>query len=137
MEEENISSVIQQAKVAYMSNAKWRKFFKACESCTSPIEGVEWKFVWSKNSFARSIYVSNALINESMFGDCPPSPYAQLREIDWILIPQLYKDPRSDSKRPLPQQTNDIDKILEHIKKYGQFPIFHTDNGFKILGYKW
>lgn len=137
MKDSEVSDLLSKAKVTHMSNAKWRKFLEACESFNEPINGVQWKFVWSKEPFFNTIYVRNALINESTFGDCTPAPYAELREIEWVSIPEFYEDPRSDPKRRLPQKNNNIKMIVEHIMKYGQFPIFYNENGFQVLGYEW
>ncbi len=135
--DDEIEKILRGAKAAHMSNAKWKKLFEACEKYGEPIGGVSWKFIWSDASFKNTICVSENLIDEKRFGDCDPSPYAELREIEWIEIPRKYEDPKSDPKRRLPEKYNDISSLILYLSAIAEFPIIENQNSIKIVGYEW
>lgn len=134
---DQIHEILKRVKVAHMSNVKWRKLFEACENFGEPIGGVRWKFIGSEDSFLCSICVSDCLIDDARFGDCDPSPYAKLKEIEWIEIPEKFDDPRSDAKRKLPEKRNDVLAIVCYLNSVGKFPIFKSEKGIRIVGYEW
>ena len=73
---EKIDSRIVKAKVAYISNAKWRKLFIACEEYTVNIGCTLWKFVGHPTPIKDSLCVVDLLFDDERFADCPPAPYA-------------------------------------------------------------
>ncbi len=134
---DKIESKIFKAKVSYMSNAKWRKLFTACEDYSADIGGTLWKFIGHPTPIESSLCAANALLDNERFADCLPAPYACLREIEWVFIPSIFENPHSDKKRPLPKLNNDISAIKEHLSKYSKFPVIEGSNGIKIIGYEW
>ncbi|WP_445363546.1 hypothetical protein ACJJIQ_02045 [Microbulbifer sp. ANSA003] len=134
---DKIEQLIQRAKLAHMSNAKWRKLFKICGEYSQSIGGIMWKFVGCDTLINCTICVTDCLLDEERFADYFPNPYAKLNEIEWIFIPYKYSDPNSDPKRPLPLLENNLTALIEHLEKYCKFPITNTENGIKIIGYEW
>lgn len=128
--------LIQSAKVAHMSNSRWRKLFAASEQYSTVIGGVLWKFVAWDRPIEHSLCVTDCLLDDERFGDCLPVPYAALREIEWVFIPHYYDDPREDKKRKLPRLANDLPALIQHYQGYGHFPINEINDGIKILGYE-
>lgn len=135
--EDKIIAKLNSAKASYMSNAKWKKLFAAFDSFAGKIDSVKWKFVFNETASKNNIRGVLSCLEGNRFGDCHPSPYAELRYIDWILIPAEFEDPRSDNKRALPKLKNDIVQFKMHLKKHGEFPIFETKDGLMIKGYEW
>ncbi|MBT1065488.1 hypothetical protein KJY73_18015 [Bowmanella sp. Y26] len=136
-DEDKIDKLVRSAKVAHMSNAKWRKLFFACEEYPENIGGVLWKFLDWDRHIECSICATDALLDDERFGDCSPAPYVSLREIEWIFIPAVYSNRHADAKRPLPNLSNDLRSIQEHLLKYSQFPLSIDSTGIRIVGYEW
>lgn len=132
-----VESKIANAKVAHMSNAKWRKLFQACEEYPQVIGGTSWKFIGYSSAIISTLCANSSLLDDERFADCDPSPYADLKEIEWVHIPMVFSDAHEDKHRPLPKQKNDISAITEHLNTYGNFPIIEVENGVNIIGYEW
>ncbi len=120
-----------------MSNAKWRKLFQACKDYPQDIGGTSWKFIGHSGAIISTLCANDSLLDEGRFGDCDPSPYADLKEIEWVYIPIVFADPHEDKQRPLPKLKNDISAIKEHLNTYAKFPIIEVEDGVKVIGYEW
>lgn len=136
MKKDSTELLISKANVRYMSNTKWKKLFLASENFVGVIGGAVWKIVGSESTFINNLNVSGLLENNARFGDCLPSPYLELKNIESILIPKSYNCRESGIRDPL-QKDNDLKGFKAHLESYGNFPIFESSDGLEIRGYDW
>ena len=128
----------QSAQASLMSNAKWRKLFEVAAQIQPKLGGVEWQLLGNTAPVVAELHVAAALISDnSRFDDCLPFPCLELRDIEWILVPFSYADPRGSAKRPLPERQNDVTEFIKRLELRGHFPLQHCANGVKICGYAW
>ncbi|MCO1336543.1 hypothetical protein MO867_19615 [Microbulbifer sp. OS29] len=132
--DEEIEKLIGTAKAAYMSNTKWKKLFEAAETFGEPLGAVKWKFLWCDIAMEHPLDVLG-LLESARFIDSLPAPYAELKEIHWIYIPEFHSNPQSDKKRSLPDIHNNLALFSEHLAGFGSFPVFFDRGGIKIKGY--
>lgn len=121
-----------------MSNAKWRKLFELAARIEPPLGGVTWQFLFTDEPQIGPLNVAQCLVcDNSRFADCWPFPCIELKDIDWIFVPDEYHSSQSDPKRPLPMLKNDVNGFIALAQQNGQFPLERTDTGVKITGYQW
>lgn len=136
MNQKQLDALRQGAKAALMSNNKWRKVFEVAAKMQPQLGGVEWQLL-DRATIAELDVADLLIADNSRFDDGGPLPCLELRDINWILVPKQFTDPRSDPKRPLPALTNDIAGFITLLQQQGQFPLEQTERGIKILGYLW
>ena len=133
-----INSKITSATITYMSNAKWRKFFNALIDYPGSINGMQMKFIGDERLFSNLGNIRHYEDDEVGFRDEMPYPYGQFREIDFLLIPKTFQNPKANSHRVLPDLQNDLCSLKSYLDKIAKFPIQTCEDGsIKIIGYRW
>lgn len=125
---------IASATASHMSNAKWRKLLEVLADPANEVGLIRWKFIGDARVFETRVPDKSHLLEDS-FGDCLPYPYGEYKEIEYVEIPSSYADPRSDPKRPLPDQTHNLQLIQERIARLGMYPIEMSQERMRIVGY--
>lgn len=123
-----------QPQVSYMNNAKWRKFFVTLDRAGVRVGGSRWKFLGSDRFFSfgfpgESDLTDSGIRDEAFF----PVEFNWIQSIE---IPRVYPDPRSDTERPLPPCTQDIEKIVSILERVGRFPLELKGDSFVVKGYE-
>lgn len=67
----------------------------------------------------------------------PYDTYVEYKAIEYIEIPYICPDPKSDAKRSLSNLTNHLIHIQKVIDRNGQFLIQLAESGLRIIGYAW
>jgi hypothetical protein len=133
-----IDCKIVSAAVAHMSDAKWRKLFNALGSYKGQVDGLCLKFISDEGLLPLFGIPGPFGDSEIRFRDEMPAPYASFREIDFLFIPKICKNPNSEPNRLLPDLCNDLSKLISYLESIASFPIqICKDGSIKILGYEW
>ena len=133
----NIDRLTANASVTHMSNAKWRKLFGILSCPSLKIMQLKWKFLADDRISLNWGVPRPETFLKDRFGDYLPYPYGQFKEIEWVEIPNTYRNPKSISKRPLPNLPHDLIPIRKAIEQRGNFPLQVSDSGLRIIGYTW
>jgi hypothetical protein len=118
---------------AFMSNAKWRKFFTALDRPELKIEQAIWKFIDATVEIRGPMTKSNALM-ERYVGDYGLGPFGY-KHIEWIEIPNI-NIPLNYERDPSKHSEQDVCGALEILNKIGNFELLKTERGIRIYGFK-
>jgi hypothetical protein len=132
-----IDGRIASASVRHMSNAKWRKLFNSLHGYDGRLAGLSIKFVRDDSMYGVPRKLGPYTENETRFYDEHPAPYKPFREIEFVYIPEVFRDPSPSANWPLPDLENDLEALVEYLNSIAQFPIQHCDDGIKVVGYEW
>lgn len=120
---------------SFMSNAKWRRFFKVVNVETIELNMCTWKLVNEENPLPGHLPDYQHL-GDDYVGDCGalngPFPF-QL--IEWLFIPAKHGYQPYD-KAPMQYESQNLEDIRTKIDSLGLFEYEKTDEGLKIFGYK-
>lgn len=126
-----------QTEMAFgnMSDAKWRKLFRAIEPLRPYIREAHWKFV-GQGDIWKARFPPPDIIGETGFSDsCWNGPFP-FKDIEPICIPRSCPHPQSDPKRPLPALTQPLEEVLEALEAVAHFPVVLTGDGLVIAAYR-
>ncbi|AWM38910.1 hypothetical protein GobsT_28610 [Gemmata obscuriglobus] len=112
-----MDAFIATACACHMSDAKWRKLFRALGELR--VGRMAWKFVRSDRILYQPPPPPQALLRSCLgdFGLTAGSPY---REIDWVEVP----NERAAG-------------VAEGLATVGRFPVERLTTGLRIVGYTW
>jgi hypothetical protein len=132
---EKLDRIIQQKfTAAFMSNAKWRKFFTVLDRPELNLKQAIWKFIDSDTEHRGSVPKSEDLSNQYVgdYGLLGPFAY---KHIEWIEL--LHKGiPAGFEKVPFAHWDQDIPGALAILNEVGEFEIAETVRGLRIYGFK-
>jgi len=130
-----LDKVIARFSCAYMSNAKWRKFFSIVNDGTLSFTHCVWKLVTRKEPTQGHVPDLDQL-GDTFVGDCGAlnGPF-EFREIEWIFIPKRHGY-RPYDNAPINYLTQDVDHILDKLQAIGQFEFEMNSEGLRVYGYK-
>ena len=112
-----IDAAIARASACHMSDAKWRKLFRALS--VLGVGNMAWRFVHSDQLTYQPPPPECALM-ESCLGDFGHAVGVPYREIDWVEVP---------AERAA--------GVAERLAAVGQFPLRQVASGLRIIGYSW
>jgi len=132
--DERLNKIIRRRfKAAYMSNAKWRKFFTLLDVPELHIDQAIWKFI-DDDVEVREQFTKSDELMEKYVGDYGPGPFAY-KHIEWIEIPRK-GIPRGFEQIPFRHWQQDVDKAKSILMAAGEFELEETDRGLRIYGFK-
>ena len=122
---------LKRFTASFMSNAKWRAFFKTVAAANLNLKRSEWKIVGDDHVEIHSMPLERDL-NDTRFNCGAFQPF-EYKYIEWIFIPRKYK--------PYPKVglvvEQDIDGLVVALQRSGRkFPFEVEERGFTIYGYK-
>lgn len=118
--EQRIARKIARAKIRHMSNRKWRKLFTALHDLSKRCPVIEIKLIGQQ--VLRVPTPGPTFEHNDNFGECGGISYVPFSHIECVRI------------------SNDVienDALINHLRKFGQWPICETHEGILILGYEW
>ena len=120
---------------SYMSNAKWRKFFKVVNRNTLKLNMCTWKLLNEEQPLLGHLPDYQEL-GDDYVGDCGAlnGPF-DFRLIEWWLIPGKHGY-RPYDKAPVQYLSQSLDDIKKKVDAVGQFEYELSEKGLKIFGYK-
>jgi hypothetical protein len=134
--ERRIEQRISTARVAHMSNAKWRKLFAVMYAQPKPLGHVGFKFINDDRVFRETPPEPN-FAHEDNFGECGGISHSLFRHLEYVEIPRQYQRNLNGPRYPATEFSNDVQRLIEELAKVGQFAIQEDDRGLRILGYEW
>jgi hypothetical protein len=120
-----------QFKGAYMSNAKWRKFFTLMAAPELALRQVIWKMVDGKIE-TRDPLPPVAYLHEKYTTDGQPFAYVN---IEWIELPHIGLEPGFENVTSRSWK-QDVEKALNVLRAAGEFEIVQTERGARVYGYR-
>ena len=126
---------IARFSCAYMSNAKWRKFFGIVNDGSMDFTHCVWKLI-ARREPTQGHVPDLEQLGDTYVGDCGAlnGPF-EFREIEWIHIPKRHGI-RPYDNAPIKYLTQNIDDIVDRLQAVGQFEFELTSEGLKVYGYK-
>ncbi|MBL7986109.1 MAG: hypothetical protein JNM91_13975 [Flavobacteriales bacterium] len=120
-----------QFKGAYMSNAKWRKFFTLMAPPDLGLRQVIWKMVDGKIEI-RDRLPPVACLQEKYALDAQPFAYVN---IEWIELPHIGLEPGFENV-PSRNWEQDVERALNVLRAAGEYEIVQTERGVRVYGFR-
>lgn len=115
--------------VAYMSDAKWYKVFKAIATANLGLAVAEWKFIDSDRLFSWGVpEVQDLLPDRLADGRFPPTEY---KWIEWLRFPRHY---RPDPSREVSVE-QDLAGLRQVLVTVGKLQIESEPGHLTLFGY--
>lgn len=125
----------REFSVALMSDAKWRKVFKAWAGVSATDKQMIVKFLDFPEPRVMRLPGEAALSCPKPYIDSFEYGPWQLRAVEWLEIPAVASWPRQDGVPPR-QVAQDIGALRAALASLGQLPLIETERGLRLEGYR-
>jgi hypothetical protein len=119
-----------------MSDTKWRKLFVAVDEAGLRPQRIAAKFLESERVSQMGWPGVGAMYAPHPWIDTSETGPIELRSIEWILIPSIFYEKRGSRGVPPREVRQDVEPIRLLLESLGQFPLYVSAEGLRIIGYK-
>jgi hypothetical protein len=115
-----------------MSDAKWRKVFRALAEQPESVFAATWKLTDEPEPIAGGLPDSEEVWESQVDGGLgSPVPY---KKIEWLELLERVPYRRYDHA-PVAYKAQDLGPVREALNALGRFPLQDVEGGFRIYGY--
>ncbi len=121
---------------AYMSNAKWKRFFLLLNEVCPDYQMI-WMFVGTNGIPIRWVCPARITLLDTYLSDRFHFGPRYYKEIEWIEIPRVAMPYDRQMQNVLAaRKAQNVDVVHEAIKAAGQWELELTDSGLRVYGFK-